>query len=81
MILNKSIKDGIIEQAITWSIEMILSGYNDQLWNKIITTCSIDIHIYNPFLPTFLWNTYDQYKWSSQVISILVLAALEKQRY
>ena len=59
--LNKSIKDGIIEQAITWSIEMILSGYNEQLWNKIINICSTDIHIYNPFLPTFLWNIYDQY--------------------
>tara|TARA_Y100000389_G_C17466022_1_gene525613 strand:+ start:416 stop:1651 length:1236 start_codon:yes stop_codon:yes gene_type:complete len=58
---SKSIKKGKIENANTWSIEMILSGYIENYWKKIIPFISKEINIYNTYLPIYIINLYEQY--------------------
>ena len=47
-----------IEESCYWVTECIVSGYNLELFEKLIIYCSKMIHINNPSLPTFLWRRY-----------------------
>lgn len=58
---GKAIKNGKVENANTWSIEMILSGYIENFWKKIIPYISKEINIYNTYLPLYVENLYTQY--------------------
>lgn len=58
---GKAIKKGKVENANTWSIEMVLSGYIENFWKKIIPYISKEINIYNTYLPIYIENLFNQY--------------------
>jgi len=57
--LMKCIEKGLIEPACYWVTECIVSGYCQELFEKLIVYNSKIIHINNPRLPEFLWRRYD----------------------
>ena len=57
--LMKCIEKGNIEPACYWATECIVSGYCQELFDKLVILNSKIIHINNPRLPEFLWRRYD----------------------
>ena len=56
--LMKTIESGKIEEACYWCTECIVSGYSQELFEKLILYNSKITHINNPKLPAFLWRRY-----------------------
>ena len=56
--LMKCIEKGLIEHACYWVTECIVSGYSQELFDKLVIYSSKIIHINNPRLPEFLWRRY-----------------------
>ena len=56
--LFKCIETDKIEEACYWVTECIVSGYSQELFEKLIIFNSKVIHINNPKLPEFLWRKY-----------------------
>jgi len=54
--LDKAFMEDKIEPALHWSLQLLLSGIIQPLWNKCITFASRAIHISNPTFPEFLYN-------------------------
>tara|TARA_Y100001970_G_scaffold207418_1_gene252686 strand:+ start:118 stop:1200 length:1083 start_codon:yes stop_codon:yes gene_type:complete len=56
--LFKCMETDKIEEACYWCTECIVSGYSQDLFEKLIQFNSKVIHINNPKLPEFLWRRY-----------------------
>ena len=54
--LDKALIEDKVEPALHWSLQLLLSGTVQPLWNKLIAFASKIINIYNPLLPEFLYN-------------------------
>ena len=60
-ILKKSMLEGKLEDALSWSVEMIVSGYIDELWDKIILFICIHINTKNINTITYIFKRYKEY--------------------
>ena len=60
---QKSLTDSKIEEACNWCVESIVSGYHDQIFEKIISIFSKNINISNPRLPALLYNRFENYNY------------------
>ena len=58
---NKALLNCKIEESINWGVELIISGFNDKLWDKIITIGIKNSHINNPNMAFFLYSRYSKY--------------------
>ena len=58
--LQKSIQDGKLEEACHWCVEMLVSGYIMECWDKLILLNSKIINQINPNFPFYLWNRFSQ---------------------
>ena len=67
--LFKCIETDKIEEACYWVTECIVSGYSQELFEKLIIFNSKVIHINNPKLPEFLWRKYKTFLSSFDHIS------------
>ncbi len=56
--LNNCIIDSRIENVCYWVAEITCSGYNQFLWDKLITIMSKNININNPLLPQYIYEQY-----------------------
>ena len=56
--LMKNIELNKIEDSCYWCTECIISGYCQELFEKLVLLNSKMIHINNPKLPEFLWRRY-----------------------
>lgn len=61
--MDKSIAEEKLEAANYWGFQLLLSGVNNQLWNKLLSISLKQINIANPKLPEFLLNR--TIKWNS----------------
>jgi len=59
--LLKSIEGNKIEEACYWCTECIVSGYCQELFEKLVLMNSKLVHINNPKLPEFLWRRYNTF--------------------
>jgi hypothetical protein len=59
--LNKCLMSCKIESAVNWSIELLLSGQTEKLWEKIFSIALKNININNPKLPIFLYKRYSKF--------------------
>ena len=64
-IFNKSLLDCKIEESCNWGVELLISGYIVEFFDKIITIGMKNININNPKLPFFLYDRF------SNLINIL----------
>jgi hypothetical protein len=55
-ILFKKIDEGSIEEVCQWSCEIVISGYYNELWERVINYMGQYIGIKNPLLPYFLFQ-------------------------
>lgn len=55
-ILFKKIDEGSIEEVCQWSCEIVISGYYNELWERVINYMGQYIGILNPLLPYFLFQ-------------------------
>ena len=55
-ILFKKIDEGSIEEVCQWSCEVVISGYYNELWERVINYMGQYIGIRNPLLPYFLFQ-------------------------
>jgi hypothetical protein len=67
--LFKSIDSGKIEDTCFWVTECIVSGYANDLIEKLCIHSAKVIHINNPLLPEFLWRRYLTFRKSTNHIS------------
>jgi len=54
--LDKALSEDKMEPALHWSAQLLLSGYVNSLWSKLLSFASKNINIYNPQLPEFILN-------------------------
>ena len=54
-IFFKSLDENKLEESCQWCIELVLSGYFEELWERIINYISKYIGIHNPLLPYVLF--------------------------
>lgn len=54
--LDKALLEDKVEPALHWTLQLLLSGTIQPLWNKLINFACKVINIYNPLLPEFLYN-------------------------
>lgn len=50
------------EQACYWTAEADASGWQDDIWNKLIVFASKQVHVHLPTLPTLLARNYAYYR-------------------
>lgn len=60
--LTTSIYYGKLEESFFFSCEMLCSNMIIDLWNIIFLIMSKYIHIYNPKLPIFIYNKYNDFR-------------------
>ena len=60
--LNKSIQEEKLDASNYWALQLLLSGYCNTLFDKLISIASKNINISNPLLPTFLLNKTNSFK-------------------
>ena len=58
---QKSLNNGNIDEACHWMVELLVSGYIDEIWFKLLSTISKNINIANPSIPQYLYYRYSQY--------------------
>ena len=54
-VLFKSLDENKFEEACQWSSEIVISGYYEELWERLINYISKYIGIHNPLLPYVLF--------------------------
>jgi hypothetical protein len=54
--LDKALLEDKVEPALHWTLQLLLSGTIQPLWNKLINFACKVVNIYNPLLPEFLYN-------------------------
>ena len=59
--LSKSMINCKIEEAVNWSVELLLSGQTEKYWEKIFSIALKNINTNNPKLPLFLFNRYSRF--------------------
>lgn len=59
--LNKSLMNCKIEEAVHWSVELLLSGQSEKFWEKIFSISLKNININNPKIPNFLFKRYSKF--------------------
>jgi len=59
--IQKTIIDGKIEESCNWGVEMVISGYTHQLYEKLIILAIKVININNPRLPHLLYRRYEYF--------------------
>jgi hypothetical protein len=57
--IQKTIIDGKIEESCNWGVEMVISGYTHQLYEKLILLAIKVINVNNPRLPHLLYRRYE----------------------
>ena len=60
-IFDKSLLEGKTENACNWSTEIIISGYLDNLWERIIVFVSKYININIPNIAFHIFNRFSKY--------------------
>jgi hypothetical protein len=60
-VLTKCLTNCKIEEAVNWSIELLLSGQTEKLWEKIFSIALKNININNPKLPIILYTRYSKF--------------------
>ena len=60
--LTTSIYYGKQEESFFYTCEMLCSNMIIELWNVIFLIMSKHIHIYNPKLPVFIYNKYNDFR-------------------
>nr|QDY51952.1 hypothetical protein 2_24 [Mimiviridae sp. ChoanoV1] len=60
-ILFKKIDESGVEEVCTWCVEVVLSGYYEDLWEKIILYHSKYININNPYLSYHIFMRLNQF--------------------
>jgi len=58
---NKSLMACKIEPSIYWAVELIVSGYSEKFWSKILDISIKNININNPNIGYFLYSKYSKY--------------------
>lgn len=58
---QKSLNNGNIDETCHWMVELLVSGYIEEIWYKLLSTASKNINIANPSLPQYLYHRYSQY--------------------
>ena len=59
--IQKTIIDGKIEASCNWGVEMVISGYTHQLYEKLILLAIKVINVNNPRLPHLLYRRYEYF--------------------
>jgi hypothetical protein len=74
--IQKTIIDGKIEASCNWGVEMVISGYTHQLYEKLIILAIKVININNPRLPHLLYRRYEYFynilnkKYNNHILSL-----------
>ena len=74
--IQKTIIDGKIEASCNWGVEMVISGYTHQLYEKLIILAIRIININNPRLPHLLYRRYEYFynilnkKYNNHILSL-----------
>jgi len=58
---NKSLLECKIEASIHWAVELVVCGYSNKLWEKILSIGIKNININNPNIGYFLYSSYSKY--------------------
>lgn len=58
---QKSLNNGNTDEACHWMIELLISGYIEEIWLKIMISISKLVNIANPLLPQYIYHRYNQY--------------------
>jgi hypothetical protein len=59
--LSKSMINCKIEEAVNWSVELLLSGQTEKYWEKVFSIALKNINTNNPKLPNFLFKRYSRF--------------------
>ena len=59
--LTKSLIGCKVEEAIDWSIELLISGHINKFWDKILTIAIKNININNPNIGYFIYTQYSKH--------------------
>ena len=60
-IFDKSLLEGKTENACNWSTEIVISGYIDSLWERLIICVSKYINTNIPTISLYLYNRFSKY--------------------
>lgn len=60
--LQKAVRRGDEQGALTWAVEIDQSGFGSMLWSRILVITSEDIGIAEPHLPAVIRSLYDNYQ-------------------
>ena len=58
---QKSITNSNVNEACHWMVELLVSGYVDEIWFKLLILHSKLINIANPLLSQYIYYRYNQY--------------------
>jgi hypothetical protein len=59
--LNKSLVGCKLEEAINWTIELLISGHINKFWERVLTIGIKNININNPHMGFFLYDKYSKH--------------------
>lgn len=64
---QKAIRRGDEHQALTWGVELWMSGYKNYVWKRMAIIVSEDIGLAQPEAPAVFWSLYQKYQyWVAQ---------------
>jgi replication-associated recombination protein RarA len=58
---QKSVRRGLLDDAIYWAVELVESGNSEYLWKRIFIIVSEDIGIAEPTMPATIEALYQQF--------------------
>lgn len=60
--LQKSIRRGLEDDALFWTVELSLSNYVEYVWKRLRIISSEDIGLANPTISSEIWSLYELYR-------------------
>jgi replication-associated recombination protein RarA len=59
--LQKSVRRGLVDDALYWAVDVYLSGYAEYAWKRLRIMCSEDVGLADPTLPAVIQALYQSY--------------------
>lgn len=64
--MQKAIRRGQEREAMYWTVELSISGYEEYFWKRIAIIASEDVGFANPMLPILIDSLYNRFKINSK---------------
>jgi replication-associated recombination protein RarA len=59
---QKSVRRGLVDDALYWGVDMYLTGYAEYAWKRLRIMCSEDVGPAEPTLPAVIQALYQSYQ-------------------